>query len=85
MIPVCPISTYTRSRKFAIAEWNHLYGKGFKLEDPSWTGVIRGNQATFDPEGSFGFFSSNGFQDKFLMDGDSRAYYLLYAAMLSEI
>jgi endoglucanase Acf2 len=47
--------------------------------------LLRGGQAVNDPEMSYRCFSSEGFKKILLMDGDSRAYYLMYSAIFAEI
>jgi endo-1,3(4)-beta-glucanase len=87
MMPICPITAYIRSKKFAIEEWQQFFkgnnSSSSVLEDKAWTALLRGNQATFDPTTSFEFFASGEFEDAFMMDGDSRAYYLMYSASLA--
>jgi endo-1,3(4)-beta-glucanase len=84
MMPISPISAYTRTKKFVATEWKRYFGDDFIAKDKLWTSLIRGGQAIVDPEKSYRFFSSPNFQPSYLMDGDSRAYYLIYAAMLAQ-
>jgi endo-1,3(4)-beta-glucanase len=84
MLPWCPISTYTRSKKFTSEEWNQFFNN-YTPKDQSWTGILRGNQALIDPKKSFDFFASSNFKQKYLREGDSRAYYLWFGAILGQI
>jgi endoglucanase Acf2 len=77
MIPMCPVSAYTRTKKFAVNEWNRHFGEDFVAKDNSWTSLVRGGQAMVDPEKSYRFFSSPTSQPGpgYLMEGDSRDYH----------
>jgi endo-1,3(4)-beta-glucanase len=84
MLPICPMSAYTRTKKFAVEEWKAHFGDDFIASDKSWTGIIRAAQAIIEPEKSYKFFSSSSFDDGYMGESDSRAYYLIYAAMLAQ-
>jgi endo-1,3(4)-beta-glucanase len=86
MLPVSPISGYTRSRKFVLEEWQRYFqGDNYTPQDAAWTSLLRGNQALIDPVSSYNFFSSNSYSNSMRMEGDSRAYYLFYSAVLAGI
>lgn len=84
MIPICPITTYARGKQFVIEEWNRFSRDDYIPTEKSWTSLLKGNQATFDPETSYEFFASDRFDPGYLMDGESRTYYLIYSAMLAD-
>jgi hypothetical protein len=82
-IPICPISSYIRTKTFAVNEWNRYFGEDFIVVDKTWTSLIRGGQALVNAEKCYLFFSSSSFDSEYMMDGDNRAYYLVYAAILA--
>jgi endo-1,3(4)-beta-glucanase len=86
MLPISPISTYTRSKEFVAEEWQSIFKDG-KLAPKSeeWTGILRANQALIDPLASFEFFASDKFNYSRVGMGDSRAYYLFYSSVLARL
>jgi endo-1,3(4)-beta-glucanase len=84
MMPISPVSGYVRSKTFVREEWQS-YFQSYTPQDRVWTSLLKGNQALIDPVASYNFFSSGSFEDGLKMDGDSRAYYLFYSAVLAGI
>jgi endo-1,3(4)-beta-glucanase len=85
MIPICPISSYIKTKTFAVNDWNRYFGEDFIVADKTWTSLIREGQALVNAEKSYLFFSSSSFEFEYMMDGESRAYYSIYAAILAYV
>ncbi|KAF2673268.1 glycoside hydrolase [Microthyrium microscopicum] len=84
MLPMTPISGYIRSKDFDIEEWQQKTNPNtFRPKDKVWTGILRAMQANHDPHGSYKFFASSDFDNTLLQQGESRAYYLMYSAILA--
>ncbi|OWB72931.1 hydrolase activity, hydrolyzing O-glycosyl compounds protein [[Candida] boidinii] len=83
MIPITPASSFIRNNKFVKEEW---YEK--KLNeisnniDDGWKGILMLNLAIIEPETSWNFFSASNFDDKWLDNGMSRTWALVYCAGL---
>ncbi|KAI9790440.1 MAG: hypothetical protein M1816_005104 [Peltula sp. TS41687] len=81
MIPINPSSAYTRSRDFVSEEWKTYFDQGrADSAEGGWKGILYANLAIIDPISSWKFFSQSNFNDAWLDDGASRAWYLAYAA-----
>jgi endo-1,3(4)-beta-glucanase len=83
MIPINPISAYTRSKKFVQEEWDKYFANGTaqKAAD-GWRGILFANLAIIDAKSSYKFFSDPNFKVSALDGGASRTWYLAYSAAL---
>lgn len=86
MIPISPISAYTRPSKFVSEEWD-VYFASRNASDiqPGWRGIIMANLATIDPSTSWKFFSDPNFDTGSLDGGASLTWYLTWAAGLGGV
>ncbi|ODV58389.1 glucan endo-1,3-beta-D-glucosidase [Ascoidea rubescens DSM 1968] len=80
MLPITPVSSLIRSPAFVSEEWNSGIGNVADSISTGWKGILKMNQALFDPTASYQFFSSDEFTDNYLDDGESRTWSLAYAA-----
>jgi endo-1,3(4)-beta-glucanase len=81
MIPINPSSAYTRNRNFVSEEWRTFFDQGrADRAVGGWRGLLYANLAIIDPISSWKFFSQNNFDNAWLDDGTTRAWYLAYAA-----
>ncbi|KAF2755899.1 endo-1,3-beta-glucanase Engl1 [Pseudovirgaria hyperparasitica] len=83
MIPLSPVSAYTRPSSFVKEEWDTYFsnGRADKVEG-GWKGILYANYALIDPVKSYDFFSSSNFDVGGLDGGASRTWYLALAAGL---
>ena len=84
MLPLSPSSSYTRSHKFILEEWN-TYFSATSSDAASrvvggWRGVLYGNLACIDPRQAWDFFSQSNFDNAWIDGGASRTWYLAFAA-----
>ena len=81
MIPVHSPTGLTRNKNFISEEWNAFFGDG-KIDniDNFWKGIAYGNYALVDPEASWEFFSSDSFNPGWIDGGNSRSWFMAYAA-----
>lgn len=82
MLPLIPASGLMRRSEFVKQEWESKISSLIDSVSSGWTGVLRGNQALFDPDSSYKFFSQDNFKAEWLDGGASRSWYLTYAAAL---
>lgn len=80
MIPVTPISSYFRGEGFVQEEWNQVLSGIIPSLNSGWLGILRSNQALFDPKTAYNFFSSSSFQSGYLDGGASLTWYLAFSA-----
>lgn len=83
MIPLTPISPFIRQPDFVKEEWDAVIGGLVDRVDSGWKGILQLNRAIIDPAASYGFFSQQGFQNKWLDDGLSRTWALAYSKGLA--
>ncbi|KAF5097912.1 hypothetical protein D0Z03_001318 [Geotrichum reessii] len=83
MIPLTPVSNYMRTPEFAQHEWNiqNLSGLADSLGS-GWRGILKSNQAIFDPVSSYNFFAQDNFSSDWIDGGASKTWYLAYTAAL---
>ncbi|GMF78150.1 unnamed protein product [[Candida] boidinii] len=83
MIPITPASSFIRNNKFVKEEWyeKKLNGISSSIDD-GWKGILMLNLAIIGPETSWNFFSAFNFDDKWLDNGMSRTWALVYCAGL---
>ncbi|ODV85577.1 glycoside hydrolase family 81 protein [[Candida] arabinofermentans NRRL YB-2248] len=81
MLPTTPISSYIRSSRFIMEEWNDMkLGDLVQTIDDGWKGILMLNLADADPQTSWKFFSSDQFQERWLDNGMSRTWSLALCA-----
>ena len=80
MLPITPISPYMRPAAFCVEEWD-AYFSGTRIDQIAggWRGILRANQAIFDPKASWDFFANDSFLPEWLDGGASRTWYLAFA------
>ncbi|KAG5519519.1 hypothetical protein PMAC_001673 [Pneumocystis sp. 'macacae'] len=79
MLPLTPISAYIRTKSFVQSEWDNKLTSIIDTINDGWKGILYANLAISDPEKSYTFFSSN-FDRKYLDNGSSLAWYLVYSS-----
>lgn len=82
MIPITPASGLTRNPTFVQQEWEDKLASIIDDLDSGWAGILRSDQALFDPIGAYDWFSQSDFQQEWLDDGASRTWYLALSAGL---
>ncbi|GMM35457.1 endo-1,3(4)-beta-glucanase [Saccharomycopsis crataegensis] len=83
MLPLTPVSSEMRGPTFAEEEWNDYLSSIIDGLDSGWTGILRLNQALFNPSSSYEFFSQSDFSTKWLDDGQSRTWCLAFSGALA--
>ena len=83
MIPVTPVSSEIRGPEFVKQEWEtKLAAVADELTD-SWKGLLKLNQALYDPAASYAFFSAADFSSGCLDNGMSRTWALAFSGGLA--
>lgn len=84
MIPLTPISTYIRSKKFVSEEWERHFRNHVDSVNDGWRGIVMANRAITDPSEGWKFFAgeSKGWNNGWIDGGASRSWYLTFAAGL---
>lgn len=83
MLPLTPASGLIRSTEFVQQEWNEKLASIIDSLQSGWAGILRLNQALFDPKSSYDFFSQSNFDSTTYLDnGMSRTWALAYAGGL---
>lgn len=80
MIPITPVSSFLRSPDFVQQEWNQLLTSLVPKLDSGWLGLLRLNQALYDPVSSYKFFAQDNFKNQWLDGGVSRTWCLAFSA-----
>lgn len=83
MLPVTPVSSNIRGPTFVQQEWKEYILDIIGSVNSGWTGVLRMNQALYDPKGSYEYFSSSSFDSKQMDNGQSRTWALAFSAALA--
>uniref|UniRef100_A0A060TAI1 glucan endo-1,3-beta-D-glucosidase n=1 Tax=Blastobotrys adeninivorans TaxID=409370 RepID=A0A060TAI1_BLAAD len=83
MIPITPISSFIRSPEFVQQEWNSIVASIIDKVDDGWKGILKLNQALYDPKASLSFFASPSFKPQWLDPGMSRTWAIAYAGGIS--
>lgn len=83
MIPVTPVSSAIRGPTYVKQEWDEYIENIIDSVDSGWTGILRLNQALYDPKSSYEFFSQDSFKDTWLDNGQSRTWCLAYSGALA--
>lgn len=76
MIPLSPVSHYTRSPKFIQEEWEQYFSQDASTGDDGWKGVLYANYSIVNPQAAWNFFASDQFRVAWLDGGASRTWYL---------
>ncbi len=82
MIPVTPISSLIRGPTFVKQEWDSIISSMVDTLDSGWRGILKLNQALYDPETSWSFFTQDNFNSNWLDNGASLTWCLAYVAGL---
>jgi endo-1,3(4)-beta-glucanase len=82
MIPITPASGLIRSAAFCSLEWADLLASVIDSIDSGWAGILRSNQALFDPITAYNWFAQSNFPSTLLDDGASLTWYLTLSAGL---
>lgn len=80
MLPITPVSSFFRSASFVEQEWNQILQNIVPSLNSGWLGILRSNQALFDPKTAYNFFSSSNFKSTYLDGGASLTWYLAFSA-----
>lgn len=79
MIPLTPVSSYIRSPQFVKEEWEGLIGGIVDTVDDGWKGILKLNQALYDPLSSSRFFTDSNFKPQWLDGGMSRTWSIAFS------
>ncbi|CAN6674358.1 glucan endo-1,3-beta-D-glucosidase 1 [Trichomonascus vanleenenianus] len=85
MIPITPVSALMRQEEFVQQEWEEKLAAIINTIDSGWTGILRINQALFDADASYEFFSQDNFNPQYLDNGASLTWYLAYSSGMKSI
>ena len=84
MLPLLPVSPYTRSQKFVKEEWDALFATNAAAPaeqvQAGWKGVLYANLALIDPVSAWNFFAQPNFDYNVIDGGATRIWYLALAA-----
>lgn len=83
MIPMTAAAALIRTEDYVEQEWKQAISSFIDNVDDGWSGILRLNQALFDPESSYEFFSDDDFKSTYLDNGQSRTWSLAFAGGLS--
>lgn len=84
MLPITPVSGQIRQPEFVKEEWNEKLSPIIGSLNNGWAGILRLNQALFDPVSSYTFFSDENFNSGLLLDnGMSRTWSLAFSGGLA--
>lgn len=83
MLPILPLSGYTRSQNFIKEEWARYFDKGrVDTVQGGWRGILYSNLALIDAKAAWKFFSAPTFKPEYLDGGASLTWYMTLAAGL---
>ncbi|KAJ1049156.1 hypothetical protein FZC28_6865g3986 [Saccharomyces cerevisiae] len=84
MLPITPVSSNIRSETFVEEEWQTKIEPIIESIESGWTGILKLNQALFDPVDSYAFFSDSTFDSSTYLDnGMSRTWALAFSGGLA--
>lgn len=83
MLPITPASGLIRGANYVKQEWEDVLSDVIGSVKSGWTGILRLNQALYDGEKSYDFFSSDDFTKTYLDDGQSRTWSLAFSAAVA--
>lgn len=83
MLPILPLSGYTRGQNFIKEEWARYFDNGrVDAIQGGWRGILYSNLALIDAKAAWNFFSSPSFKPEYLDGGASLTWYMTLAAGL---
>lgn len=85
MLPMTGATGLIRSAEFVRQEWVSKISSFLNSVNSGWTGILRSNQALFDPYTAYAFFGQPNFQSQWLDNGASQTWYFAFAAGLAGI
>ncbi|KAK6464841.1 endo-1,3-beta-glucanase [Scheffersomyces coipomensis] len=85
MLPITPVSSFVRLPVFVQQEWEEQISTFIDNVDSGWTGILYLNQGLYDPNSSWGFFSSDNWSDTYLDDGQSRTWSLTFTGAFATV
>lgn len=84
MLPITPVSGQIRQPQFVKEEWEEKISPIVSSLNNGWSGILRLNEALFDPASSYAFFSDKNFDSGLLLDnGMSRTWALAFSGGLA--
>lgn len=84
MLPITPVSSNIRPESFVKEEWQTKISPIIGSLQSGWTGILKLNQALFDPVDSYAFFSDLNFDSSVYLDnGMSRTWSLAFSGGLA--
>lgn len=84
MLPLTAASGLIRSTAFVREEWDQKLSPIIDSVQSGWTGILRLNQALFDPQSAYDFFAQDGFSSSTYLDnGMSRTWALAFTGGLA--
>ena len=84
MLPITPVSSNIRLESFVSEEWQTKISPIISSLESGWAGILRLNQALFDPVDSYAFFSASDFDSTTYLDnGMSRTWALAFSGGLA--
>lgn len=79
MVPITPASSLIRTSSYVEEEWKDQISTFIDNVDSGWTGILKLNQALYDPQTAYEFFSSSSWSDTYLDNGQSRTWSLAFS------
>ncbi|KAG2734106.1 hypothetical protein G9P44_003631 [Scheffersomyces stipitis] len=79
MLPVTPASSLIRGASYVQEEWTDQVSTFIGNVNSGWTGILRLNQALFDSNSAYSFFSSDSWSSTYLDNGLSRTWSLAFS------
>lgn len=84
MLPITPVSGQIRQPQFVKEEWEEKISPIVSSLNNGWSGILRLNEALYDPASSYAFFSDKNFNSGLLLDnGMSRTWALAFSGGLA--
>lgn len=80
MIPLTPVSSFVRGPNYVKEEWDQKLADIVDKIPDGWAGILRLNQALFDPKASWEWFSRQDWNAGLIDGGMSRTWALAYLA-----
>lgn len=79
MLPITPASSLIRIPSYVEEEWDDQISTFISNVDSGWMGILKLNQALYDPASAYEFFSSDSFSNNYLDNGQSRTWSLAFS------
>ncbi|AOA65167.1 Intracellular beta-1,3-endoglucanase [Komagataella phaffii CBS 7435] len=80
MLPITSLSSFVRDPQFTREEWETKLQAIVDSVDSGWRGILMLNLALFNPRASFDFFNNPDLPVRFLDDGMTKTWSLVYSA-----